>query len=96
MSLETFEGPWEEVQAHIPEFVGHQVRVTVLDNEQAQESENALNSHNTREASPEEIQRRLTAFRALLSHPFQDCPTLSDQAMSRESIYDDGRLNVPH
>ena len=34
MILEAFEGPWEEIQTQTHAFVGHRVRVTVLDSEQ--------------------------------------------------------------
>ena len=31
MTLKTFEGSWEDIQAHTDELTGHRVRVTVLD-----------------------------------------------------------------
>lgn len=31
MTLKTFEGSWEDIQAHTNELTGHRVRVTVLD-----------------------------------------------------------------
>ena len=93
MTLETFEGSWEEIQAHTHELVGHRVRVIVLDAENGeQETEHSLQADTAVKASPEEIQRRLQAFEKLKSQPFQNTPPLSDFALSRESMYDDERL----
>ena len=36
MSYHTVEGTWEEVMTHVDEFVGHRVRVIVLDDEEKQ------------------------------------------------------------
>ena len=90
MTLETFEGPWEEIQTHIPEFVGHRVRVTLLDD--APEGR-PFDQHGTLgKLSTDEAEKRIQAFEELLSDPFKDVPPLSDYAVSRESMYDDERL----
>ena len=73
MRTQEIEGTWEEVMTHAADLEGHRVKVTVLD----------AKEDNFPESGEEE---RLKAFQTLMS-PLPNVPVLSDEAMSRESIY---------
>ncbi|MEO0376520.1 MAG: hypothetical protein AAF329_18235, partial [Cyanobacteria bacterium P01_A01_bin.17] len=75
--FDQIEGTWEEILTHAPDLEGHRLRVILLDDvsEQEQSISDALKA------------KKLEALHAFASDPLSDVPALSDEAMSRESIY---------
>src|SRR5438874_643529 len=76
------EGTWEEISRQAESFAGKLLRVEVLDNGQAIPEEGKLPFHAT--ATKEE---RIRALREYAASHRGDGPPLSDEAISRESIY---------
>jgi hypothetical protein len=76
------EGTWEEIAQHAERFAGKRLRVEVLENGQAEAESPALPFHAT--VTPEE---RAQAWREWCDTPRRQVPPLSDEAISRESIY---------
>lgn len=86
MSLQVLEGTWEEIASQASRLVGKRVRLTVLDNEPL-DTTATLPFYAT--ATPQE---RAEAFVEWAdSHAPRIGPPLSDEAISRESIYFDDR-----
>ncbi|PZD74934.1 hypothetical protein C1752_00995 [Acaryochloris thomasi RCC1774] len=77
MTFDQIEGTWEEILTHAPDLEGHRLRVILLDDvsEHEQSISDALKA------------KKLKALRTFASDPLSDVPPLSDEAMSRESIY---------
>jgi hypothetical protein len=73
------EGTWEEVAGQAKLFAGKRVRLTVISDDAAQD----LSSPPL--LSPEARARDFRTWAA--SHPARTGPVLTDEAMSRESIY---------
>jgi hypothetical protein len=78
-----FEGTWEEIARHADRFRGKRLRVEVLENGQDATEDAALPFHAT--ATPEERARAILAWGR--SHAPRNAPPLSNEAISRESIY---------
>jgi hypothetical protein len=79
---QVFEGTWEEVSRQAERLAGKRVRLAVIENGQADLDEGKLPFYAT--ASPEE---RARAWEEWCSLPRPRVPPLSDEAISRESIY---------
>ena len=76
MTYQEIEGTWEEVLTHAEELAGHHVRLTVLDPEGIQVAQDTDIDEET----------KMKAFQTIMS-PLPGVPILSDEAISRESIY---------
>jgi len=82
---QTIEGTWEEVAAQASQWAGRRVLLTILPEEKGAHTGPERAYHET--ASPEEWSE---AFRAWSnSHKPRHAPPLSDEAISRETIYGD-------
>ncbi len=80
---QVFEGPWEEVSREAGQLSGKRVRLELLESPLEPPSGEASPFHAT--ATPE---ARAEAFIAWgKSHAPRNAPPLSDEAISRESIY---------
>lgn len=86
MSQQVLEGTWEEIASQAGRLAGRRVRLWVLDNEPLGEAP-PLPFYAI--ATPQE---RADAFvEWARSHAPRNAPPLSDEAISRESIYFDER-----
>ena len=75
MKHREIKGTWEEILGYASDLEGHLLSVTILD-------------ETTEPESPDRIkEKRLKAFQTFASAPLFEGSPLSDQAMSRESIY---------
>jgi hypothetical protein len=82
-SRQILEGTWEEIAQQADRLAGKRVRVEVLENGQADAGSAALPFYAT--ATPEERAQAILEWGR--SHAPRDAPPLSDEAISRESIY---------
>lgn len=76
-----FEGSWEEVSRRADEFAGRRVRLLVLPDEEHMKGRTNAPLHET--ATAEEWVAEFSAW----AHTPRNAPPLSDEAISRESIY---------
>ncbi|MGV3723506.1 MAG: hypothetical protein ACO1SX_21635 [Actinomycetota bacterium] len=86
MSHVVLEGTWEEIASHANRLAGRRVRLTLLDNGVLGEVA-PLPFYAT--ATPEERAQAFVEWAE--SHTPRNAPPLSDEAISRESIYFDER-----
>ena len=82
MGLQILEGTWEEIAQQADLLAGKRVRLFVLDNGQ----EAADGDKRPLHASASK-QERIRALREWAASHRRDVPPLSDEAISRESIY---------
>ena len=82
MTQQVLEGTWEEITLHAEELKGQRLRVVVL----PEETNGTVQRQGAAFATPEE---RARAFRQWAESHSKDTPLLSDEAISRESIYGD-------
>lgn len=80
MDVETLEGTWEEIAAHSEELAGRRVQVRILPDPASDEG--------GQNAQRESFEAWQAGFRDWLASLPRDVPVLSDEAMSRESIYE--------
>jgi hypothetical protein len=80
MDVETLEGTWEEIAEHSEELAGRRVQVRILPDPASDEG--------SRDTQQESFESWQAGFRAWLASLPKDVPVLSDEAMSRESIYE--------
>ena len=78
----TIEGTWEEIARQADTLAGKRLFVTVLENGQSESPTPEL-PDNTASRGPD----RARAFREWAESHSRDSPILSDDAISRESIY---------
>jgi len=83
MAKQILEGRWEEILQHGDQLAGKQVRVEVVENGQGAAVGEPSAFYAT--ATPEERAQAWIAW--CRSHSARDAPPLSDEAISRESIY---------
>jgi hypothetical protein len=83
---QVFEGTWEELVRQSERLTGKRLRVEILENEQEDVGAARLPFYAT--ATPQE---RVRAFREWAESHGKDTPLLTDEAISRESIYEDDR-----
>ena len=84
MAQQVLEGTWEEITLHAEELKGQRLRVVVLPEDE--ETNGTAQGQGATFATPEE---RARAFRQWAESHSKDTPLLSDEAISRESIYGD-------
>ncbi|MEM9156859.1 MAG: hypothetical protein AAGB13_17800 [Cyanobacteria bacterium P01_F01_bin.33] len=104
---QTIEGTWEEILTRAEELKGHRVRVTLLDVAEPGESlevmldglVGSVSLHAETPATEAEIfvseatlHERAVKFMAWATQPRPGLPLLSDEAISRESMYENERL----
>ena len=80
---QVFEGTWEEVARQADRFAGRHVRLVVVENDQEEVTGAAPPFYAT--ATPEERAQAVLEWGR--SHAPRNAPALSDEAISRESIY---------
>jgi hypothetical protein len=79
---QVFEGTWEDVVREAERFAGKHVRLQVMENGEEESPRAQPPFYVT--ATPEE---RARAWREWCDAPRRQVPPLSDEAISRESIY---------